>query len=176
MPNSEFKQNLIDKLKNSPPELKIIHTDQPRDSFIKKNLFAGGVVLNKSESDWKLALQTTNEKSWGLPKGKSKLDQPEKEKLLQVAKEKVAHETGVAGGNLDFLSYLGRIERPSRSHNVWKEVHYFVFLSRQNKLDPDSEKHTARWFSLNSEELSSVPEQTEVISSTMELLKNNGFS
>jgi len=81
----------------------------------------------------------------------------------------------VHNDNLDLLTYLGRIERPLRSERVWKKIHYFIFLTRQNRLDPKIQKHTAGWFSLDLEELSTIPEQNEVIASTVNLLKRNGL-
>jgi len=44
----------------------------------------------------------------------------DKEKLLITAISKIEEETGVHDDNLDLLTYLGRLERPSRSEHVWK--------------------------------------------------------
>ncbi|MFB6226092.1 MAG: NUDIX domain-containing protein [Candidatus Paceibacteria bacterium] len=179
MSDKNFKQNLIDKLKNSTPELQVIHSKQSKDEFVKKNVFAGGVVLRPHTDGWKLALQTIPTKReqefWGLPKGMSEDAEDNKEELLETAIREVKEEVGIESSELEPVHYLGRIERPSRTHNVWKEVHYFVFLTRQKNLEPHRQKHTARWFELEPEDLSMVPEQNEVIHSTINLLDKNGL-
>ncbi len=179
MKNFDSESNFKNKFKSNSPELKVIHTKKSEDEFIKKNIFAGGVVIKKNTTGWKIALQTIPEKReegyWGLPKGMLDEEESDKEKLLKTAKKKIEAETGVYEDNLDLLNYLGRIERPSRSKRIWKKIHYFVFLTRQNKLQPRTEKHTADWFSLDLEDLSTVPEQNEVIASTISLLKKSGF-
>ncbi|MFB6182197.1 MAG: NUDIX domain-containing protein [Candidatus Magasanikbacteria bacterium] len=124
---------------------------------------AGGVVVNKIEGEWKIALQTIpkdeEDEWWCLPKGRVE----EGRGLEKTARREIYEEVGISSEDLSKERYLGQVERSSRTYNVWKEIHYFLFFTKQKDLQPAEDKHEGKWFDINQEKLSTVEEQNEII-------------
>lgn len=118
-------------MKKDDSSISIIRPDSEPEDYEDIDISAGGVVLKKDENKLKIALQTIPDKrrdpQWCLPKGRIEKE----DRLLNTAKREVAEEAGILEKNLELKQYIGKVQRPSRTYNVWKKIHYFLFFTNQ---------------------------------------------
>ena len=108
---------------------------------------AGGVVLNINK---KILIVNQNYDSWSLPKGH--IDPGEN--AFEAAKREIHEESGIK--ELKYIKDLGSFKRckigldGNDDQSELKQIHLFLFTTKQMKLDPiDPMNPEARWGSIS---------------------------
>ncbi len=126
---------------------------------------AGGVVVRKEGDKYVVALErdTALEKSdyWFIPKGH--LDSGET--LEEAARREISEEVGIL--ELEYECFLMKSERKSFVGDEWKNMYYFLYITKQIELKPKllsgERHHEAKWVDLfQKEPISSFEEQENV--------------
>jgi len=99
---------------------------------------AGGIIVNELNE---VVMVFTDTKSWQFPKGTVEKG----EGYLKTALREIREETGLA--NLKLIKKLPRYTRISNDegHKVYREIHYFLFNKRKQKLKPGAEVTACKW-------------------------------
>lgn len=111
---------------------------------MKKNISAGGVVINKKGN---VIVVNMGYDTWTLLKGGNETG----ETLLKTAEREIYEETGIS--KLTFVKKLGVYNRyqmkegGDEDKNVLKEIHILLFRTSQNDLGPiEPDVIDAKWF------------------------------
>lgn len=131
------------------------HPNQPPAQHhrkgVRRELSAGGVAARREGGRWLVALLKTEHKRgkvWVLPKGHVELAQ--QENLAEAARREVEEEAGLR--DLSVKNELGvtRFKFQAETAMVFKTVHYFLMLTSQKILSPQTEEGLleAKWFSI----------------------------
>ena len=137
---------------------------------IPKSINAGGVVVRKLKDKFYIALIRDKKfTDYMLPKGRVEKG----EDLVTAAKREISEETGL--NDLILISKLGKKERLTFEKNEWRKTHYFLFVSNQEKGQPNlqqgEEDYVLEWFDLDKLPSFFWPEQRELVKENLEKIK-----
>jgi len=145
--------------------MKIDETWYVKPEQIACSTSAGGIIVRLEKGQALIAL--VEEQPFGsliLPKGKVEPG----ETLEKAALREIQEEAGLS--DLQLITYLGDRQRLSFNKKVWITVHYFLFITRQEKGDPTDREHiyTCNWFPLEALPEMLWPEQRQLLESCRE--------
>lgn len=106
---------------------------------------AGGIIVNELDE---VVMVFTDTKSWQFPKGTVERG----EGYLKTALREIKEETGLI--NLKLIKKLPRYTRISddEGNKVYRDIHYFLFNKRKQKLKPSAEITACEWIPLDKAE------------------------
>ncbi len=131
-----------------------------KPSGIKSCVCAGGVVTRMEQGKICVGFVREDKSPFlFLPKGEVE----EGETLEDTAVREILEETGIE--RLDLIKELKVQERLGLKKNVWKEIHYFLFLTHQKEAFPTDKFHRYElwWFPLDALPSFFWPEQKYLV-------------
>jgi 8-oxo-dGTP pyrophosphatase MutT (NUDIX family) len=152
--------------------MKIDESWYRKPADIPQRLAAGGVVVRLKGNDLLVALvgePDVSEEGFILPKGGVEAG----ESLEDAARREIEEETGLT--DLTLLGELGSRQRLNFRKTRWQTTHYFLFLTRQQTAAPADLSHhyELRWFPLDHLPTIFWPEQTKLIESNRDKIREN---
>jgi 8-oxo-dGTP pyrophosphatase MutT (NUDIX family) len=138
-----------------------------RPEGMPQTLSCGGVVCRLHEGAVLVALtREHNTTQYVLPKGRMEPG----EDIEATARREVQEETGVSG--IMLLCKLATLERLSFDKDVWKQIHYFLFVTAHLEISPTDPKHAglAAWFPIDDLPPMLWPEQANLLRSNLPLI------
>ncbi len=103
---------------------------------------AGGVIVNQG----RVVVVAQGKHSFSLPKGHLKND----ESVLEGAYREIYEECGLKKDDLVFVKTFTPYKRTNARNNSVKELHFFLFTTTKEKLQPvDPENPEARWIPID---------------------------
>ena len=139
-----------------------------RPDGLPDQVSAGGVVIRRSDGQVLVALARERDyREYVLPKGHVEPG----EDTEAAARREVAEEVGVT--DLQLVRPLGTKGRLSFDKKVWKETHYFLFVTRQVDAVPEDTEHhqTMDWFPVDELPDMFWPEQRELVEANIRDLR-----
>lgn len=117
---------------------------------------AGGVIINECDE---VVIVFTDTHSWQFPKGTVEKN----EKYLDTALREIKEETGLS--NLEYINSLPIYSRLSTHEpNTSREIHYFLFKTQKQILNPSAEVSQCKWIAIQKvEEELTYPEDKTFI-------------
>lgn len=153
-----------------PDSFKIDFSWYVKPDSIEQRFSCGGVVCRVDQFE-QIKILLTHEKDdryFVLPKGGIELGETE----LETAIREVHEETGIQ--DLTVLGDLGRLERLTFKKNLWSNIHFFLFYTRQIIGVPTDVAHTSRprWFALEDQTPYFWPDQQRLVNQHVEFIRD----
>ena len=143
---------------------------KPKDKNFPTSISAGGVVIRRNNNKLYIALLRDRKfDDYLLPKGGSEKG----ESLEATARREVSEEAGF--NDLNMICELGIKERLTFKKNEWKRIHYFLFVTDQEKgaqnLQAGEEDYVIGWYDLDKLPPMFWPEQKDLVEENRKKIK-----